>query len=134
MKLSEKDLDNIIIGFDGENIIREFFKLKKIFYFQADMVAKIKYKWCLIEVKHQEMFNSPPFDGHGLPLWQIKARLQFQEEKDIRAMLFIIDKNTNIIYWQYMDVLMKGEKYQTNGKSPRIIFPIKNYNILKTKP
>ena len=86
------------------------------------------YNW---EIKHQECFKKPPFDGHGLPKWQIDARLKFQEDTGIRALLFIVDKMTSVIYWQYMDELIKGKSYQTSGKNPRIIFPLESYNILE---
>jgi hypothetical protein len=29
-----------------------------------------------------------------------------------------------------MDKLFEGEKHQTNGKKPRLIFPLTSYNIL----
>lgn len=125
-------MDKYLEGLEGEKIIRDYFINKKIHFFQVDLMAKFKDKWNVIEVKHQEPFEPPPFKGHGLPKWQIDARLQFQNETGIRALLFITDKVTNIIYWQYMDKLMEGNKFQTNGAKPRIIFPLENYNILKT--
>ena len=135
--MNDNDIEKILEGIEGEKIIREFFKKKKIHFFQVDLMAKIKNKWNVIEIKNQEQFdasNNPkygPFNGHGLPKWQIEARLKFQEEMNIRALLFIRDKKTGIIYWQYMDILMGGEQYQTNGKKPRLIFPLENYNILE---
>lgn len=124
-------MDKYLEGLEGEKIIRDYFINKKIHFFQVDLMAKLKNKWNVIEVKHQEPFEPPPFKGHGLPKWQIDARLQFQNETGIRALLFIRDKITEIIYWQYMDKLMEGNKFQTNGMNPRIIFPIENYNILE---
>jgi hypothetical protein len=124
-------MDKYLEGLEGEKIIRDYFINKKIHFFQVDLMAKLKNKWNVIEVKHQEPFEPPPFKGHGLPKWQIDARLQFQNETGIRALLFIRDKITEIIYWQYMDKLMEGNKFQTNGMKPRIIFPIENYNILE---
>ena len=129
-ELSEKDIKQILEGFGGEKIVRDFLKVKKIHFFQVDLMAKIKDKWNVIEVKHQEAFEPPPFKGHGLPKWQIDARLNFQNETGIRALLFVRDKITKVIYWQYMDKLMEGIQYQTNGLKPRIIFPLTNYNIL----
>lgn len=123
-------MDKYVEGLEGEKIIRDFFINKKIHFFQVDLMAKLKDKWNVIEVKHQESFEPPPFKGHGLPKWQIDARLNFQNETGIRALLFITDKTTKIIYWQYMDKLIKGNKFQTNGKNPRIIFPLESYNIL----
>ena len=117
-------------GLKGEKKIRNYFIKKKIHFLQADLMAKIRGKWHIIEIKYQEAYEPPPFMGHGLPRWQIQARLDFQEENDIRAMLFIVDKKTNIIYWQYMDELLKGDHFQTKGKNPRLIFPLESYNIL----
>ena len=122
--------EKYVEGLRGEKIIREFLKKKKIHFFQADVMAKIRDKWNIIEIKRQEAFEPPPFEGHGLPKWQIDARLEFQRELNIRAILFIVDKKTNIIYWQYMDELIKGKQYQTKGNNPRLIFPLTSYNIL----
>jgi len=124
-------MDKYSEGLEGEKIIRDYFKDKKIHFFQVDLMAKIRDRWNLIEIKHQESYKPPPFEGHGLPKWQIDARLEFQKEKGIRALLFIVDKETKIIYWQYMDELMNGESYQTKGINPRIIFPLINFKILK---
>ena len=129
-ELLEKDIKQILEGFEGEKIIRDFLKVKKIHFFQVDLMAKIKDKWNVIEVKHQEAFEPPPFKGHGLPKWQIDARLKFQEETGIDAILYVIDKQTNIIYYQYMDLLLKGKQFQTNGLKPRIIFTLENFEIL----
>lgn len=130
-ELSEKDIKQILEGFEGEKIIRDFFISKKVHFFQVDLMAKLKDKWNVIEVKHQEVFTPPPFEGHGLPKWQIDARLNFQKETGIRALLFINDKITKVMYWQYMDKLMEGKKFQTTGKKPRLIFPLESYNVFK---
>ena len=118
-------------GLEGEKVIRDFLIKKGIQFFQADLIFKRNKKWYLGEVKHQEIFEPPPFYGHGLPLWQVETRLNFQEEKGIRVILFIVDKKTNIIYWQFMDILIKRKYFQTNGKSPRMIFPLESFKILK---
>ena len=121
------------VGFEGENKIRSIFEKNHIHYLQADMLAEINGKWHIIEVKHQDKFTPPPFYGHGLPRWQVDARLDLENKTGIIALLFIVDKETNIIYWQYMNKLMKGKFYQTNGTKPRIIFPIESYNILDSE-
>jgi hypothetical protein len=118
-------------GWNGESIIREYLTKKGIHHLQADLMVFIKGNWQIWEIKHQECFKKPPFDGHGLPKWQIDARLKFQEDTGIRALLFIVDKMTSVIYWQYMDELIKGKSYQTSGNNPRIIFPLESYNILE---
>ena len=126
-------MDNWIIGREGEKIIRDWLVKYKIHFMQADILAKLKGGWSIFEIKHQEMFVKPPFDGHGLPKWQIEARLKFQQETNIRALLFIIDKDTEVIYWQYMDELIKGKSYQTKGNKPRVIFPLESYKIWERK-
>ena len=118
-------------GLEGEKVIRDFLIKKGIHFFQADLIFKKNEKWYLGEVKHQEIFEPPPFYGHGLPLWQIEARLNFQKEKGIRIILFIVDKKTNIIYWQFMDLLIKGKYIQTQGEKPRVVFPLESFKILK---
>jgi len=123
--------DNYKTGREGEEIIRNYLKKNGIPFFQADIIFKTIEGWFLAEIKKQEMYEPPPFWGHGLPDWQIKARLKFQKEMNVRAVLYIIDKKTEIVYWQYMDELIKGEQYQTHGKQPRLIFPIENFNILE---
>ena len=127
---TDSDIKKYIEGLKGEKIIRDYFKQNKINFFQVDLMAKIENQWNLIEVKRQDIFEPPPFYGHGLPKWQIDARLKFQEETGIDAILYVIDKQTNIIYYQYMDLLLKGKQFQTNGLKPRIIFTLENFEIL----
>jgi len=127
----ESDLHKYIEGLKGEKIIRDYFIKNNIPFFQVDLMAKIDNQWNVIEVKRQEVFTPPPFLGHGLPEWQIKARLKFQAETDIYAILYIVDKITGVIYFQYMDLLLKGKQFQTKGMNPRIIFPLENFEILE---
>lgn len=112
----------------GESKVRDLLKRYGYHFMQADILANIKGEWRILEVKYQEKFEPPPFEGHGLPRWQVDARLKFQEETGIKAMLYVVDNPTDIIYWQYLDELMRGETYQTNGAKPRIIFPLTSFN------
>ena len=96
--------------------------------FQADWVAFDGTNYFTVEVKHQEMYLAPPFDGHGLPLWEVKARLAFQQAVGVRALLLILDKGKSCWFWQYLDILEKGEKFDTKGLHPRRIYPIINFN------
>jgi len=96
--------------------------------FQCDWIAEDRRgQYFTVECKHQDKFLSPPFDGHGLPLWQVKARLKFQQEKEIRAILLIMDKTTHEIFWQYLDILEAGNHFDTKGKSPRRIYPLASF-------
>ena len=123
------------IGYQGEEIIRKFLASLEYPYMQADLLFKGKESWLLAEIKRQSSFKSPPFDGHGLPEWQIKKRLLFQKETGIRAIFFVVDKETEIIYYNYFDELYNDQKqrFNTNGKKPRVIFPLESFKILKTE-
>lgn len=121
-------MDNIKEGWEGEEIIRNILVQYGIRHLQADLLVKVNNEWQIYEIKYQEYYEAPPFDGHGLPKWQLDARLEFQKETGIRALLWVVDKKTGEIYWQYMDKLIKGKSHQTNGKNPRIIFPLTSYN------
>jgi hypothetical protein len=123
-------MDTWDVGRDGEHKIRTIFEKNKIHYLQADMLAKINGKWHSIEIKHQDKFTPPPFFGHGLPRWQIDARLELQKDTGIVALLFVLDKATKEVFWQYMDRLMDGKRYQTTGSNPRVIFPIESFILL----
>jgi len=124
-------MDNWERGRYGESKVRALLKKHGYHFMQADILANIKGEWRILEVKYQEKFEPPPFEGHGLPRWQVDARLKFQEETGIRAMLYVVDNPSDIIYWQYLDKLMNGETYQTEGSNPRIIFPLTSFNKYK---
>jgi GNAT superfamily N-acetyltransferase len=81
-----------------------------------------------IEVKNQERFVAPPFDGHGLPRWQVEARLRFQREVGVRVALVVHDKGTGEIFWQFLDTLETGEHHDTFGFKPRRIYPLGAFN------
>ena len=97
--------------------------------FQADWIAfnPRDNTYFTVEVKNQAMFMAPPFDGHGLPLWEVKARLAFQRAVGVRAILLVLDKATQKWFWQFLDVLESGESYDTKGSHPRRVYPVKNF-------
>jgi hypothetical protein len=111
-------------GIFGQINCRKFLKEKGHDLFQADWISRSPdgsyYLW---EVKHQEKFDGPPFDGHGLPSIQFYARLKFYKETGIRPLLYVVEKPTLDIYIQFFDILETSGFYVT-GKSRRIIFPI----------
>lgn len=124
----------IEIGFLGESKIRDILKNKKMLFMQVDVMFKNnKNKWCLGEVKTQERFLSPPFDGHGLPEWQIKTRINFYNETGIEPYLFIYELPTENIYYNSLLELTEKESFKTKGKSPRTIFKLNNFKQLKNK-
>jgi len=116
-------------GREGEVAARIWIKEKyqPVLLLQADWIYRIGKEWFLVEAKHQEPFKPPPFLGTGLPLWQVRARLELQRELGLRALLFILDKNSKEIYWQFLDNLEAEEHYDTSGKKPRRVYPLSNF-------
>lgn len=123
-------------GRAGEKLVMDLLEFKKVpVKFQPDAIYKSKTgDWFLIECKNQERFKAPPFDGHGLPQYQMKSRIEFYKETGIRCLFFVHEPDTNIIWWQWMDVLNNLDdsmKFITkNGK--RIVFSLqafKKFNL-----
>jgi len=94
---------------------------------QVDLMFKYKGKWCLAEVKTQEKFLSPPFDGHGLPQWQIDSRLMFYNDTGIEPYLIVNDINDKCLYIESFRNLLDKEHFKTKGLKPRVIFNIKSF-------
>jgi len=111
-------------GIEGEQKLFEFLRSKNVDFFQADAIGFNKDKYEIYEVKHQERFRPPPFEGHGLPPNQIKKRLEFQRKTGMRCVLVIFDKETQEIFYNYLDNLEKGELIDTHGKKPRRIYKL----------
>lgn len=123
----DESIDKIRAGFIGEALVREFLKKQKGCKFtQIDLLAKKDDKWYTIEVKHQDMFESPPFDGHGLPTYQVQMRLELYHDRGIIPLLFILDKKTKKLYYNNLITLDAKEKYVTKNKG-RIIYPLCNF-------
>lgn len=131
MSFLEDNYDQCLIGFDGENKVRDWFKQKYIPFMQVDIMFKYKDKWCLGEIKTQEKFKSPPFDGHGLPKWQIKRRIEFYQDTGIEPFLIVYDLNEKCLYIESLLILTTKEFFNTNGKKPRTIFNIENFKRIE---
>ena len=124
------DTDYILEGMAGEQHCRDYLKSIRHGFFQVDLISICPAgKYYLWEVKHQARFKAPPFDGHGLPLWQVKARLKFYQKTQIRPILYILDKETSEVFVQYLDVLFAGKIFLTRNKG-RVIFPIESFKRL----
>jgi hypothetical protein len=118
-------------GIKGESIARKI--LLKNFncemLTQIDWMIKLDGKWYQVEVKHKEMFKAPPFDGHGLEIKQINRRLTFQKDTKIKCFFMVIEKNTNNVFLQWLDVLEKGKKFDT--KNNIRIYDINSFKKLR---
>lgn len=115
-------------GQEGEKFARKVL-MKYGFYkiFGADWIIKLHNgKYVVIEVKYKsEPFKAPPFDGHGLDLRQVQAREQFRKDTGIRSILLVIDKDSEKVYWNFIDQLEKGENFTT--KNQIRIYPLTNF-------
>lgn len=100
-------------------------------FFQADAIGEKDDKFFVFEAKHQERFKAPPFDGHGLPRWQVEARLSFEDKTGIGTMFVVFDKETNEIFVQNLRVLDEGLYHDTHGLKPRRIYPITSFKNIK---
>lgn len=133
------DDQNIKQGWEGEKIIREILKKHNHDFAQLDLVSIDKsgkiYLW---EVKHQERFKAPPFDGHGLPPWQFKFRLNFAKRIGAIPMLAVVEPECGIFEKKIvliqslfeLDKLPKTDIFITkSGK--RIVFNIKAFKAVE---
>jgi hypothetical protein len=120
--------DTFEMGRKGEKIAREII-LK---YVNPDMLTQIDWaykkdgKWYSIEVKYKsELFKPPPFYGHGLDKKQIEKRLAFYHDTGIRCLLIIIDQTSNIVYYNWLDILEAGNHFDT--KNDIRVYDINNF-------
>lgn len=128
------------IGLNGEGNVRDWFKQKKIPFMQVDIMFKYNKKWCLGEVKTQEKYKKfdpkfpnsiGPYDGHGLPKWQIDRRMEFFKDTGIEPFLIVNDIQEKCLYLNSIDVLLNGEHFNTGGKKPRTIFKLENFKRIE---
>lgn len=127
MSFLENNIENCKIGFAGEESVRNWFINKKISFMQVDIMFKYNDKWCLGEIKTQEKFIAPPFDGHGLPQWQIDKRMEFYKDTGIEPFLIINDINDKCLYIESLKILLSNEHFLTKGVKPRVIFNLKSF-------
>lgn len=137
MIFTEDVIEKFKQGLIGEGIFRDFLSKRKIKFMQLDILWEYEGKWYVGEIKAQEKFTKGfgfPFDGHGLPPYQMQKRIEFGKAKDIIPVFIVYDINDECIYWQffeYLDSLPDDKKRLTKTKK-RIIFDISCFNkILK---
>ena len=116
-------------GIKAEKLAREWLLDNGYQVQQAEWIAKKDNKYCIIEVKHRELFNPPPFLGTGLDKLQLYLRSLLLKDLDLRTFLMVFRKDTNEIYGQWLDTLEKGECFDT--KNNIRIYPIKNFERLQ---
>jgi hypothetical protein len=133
-----RDFVNLGMGMYGEQAIRDHAIKEGNGYavMQVDLIVQIPrtVKYRLLEIKCQERFLAPPFDGHGLPIWQFDTRLRFEERTEIEAWLYVIEPEVWInnrgqdlvIYRQSFKALkeLPAERKFITKRTKRIIFPM----------
>ena len=116
-------------GIQGEQTLFKLLKKQGFEFFQPDAIGFKDGCYYVFETKHQERFTPPPFEGQGLPKWQVQARLKFQKETRIPCVLVVVDKQTDEIFYQRLDKLEKSKNFvDTHGLKPRRI-----YNLIEFK-
>lgn len=85
----------------------------------------IAYAW---EIKFQERYEAPPFDGHGLPVRQVHARLRLQRETGIVAVFLVFDRDGST-YGRRLDKLEAGPYCETPVRRRRV-YPLDSFSVL----
>ena len=117
-------------GIKGERLLFQLLRNNGWKFFQADAIGIIGKEYYVFECKHQEHYKAPPFDGHGLPIWQVKARMDFQKKTGIKTVLVVFEKpfeKTGKIYLQTLEKLEKGKFIDTYGAKPRRVYNLKSF-------
>lgn len=130
-------------GFDGESIVRQLLKDCKHQYGQIDLISydKVSKKLFMYEVKHQQRFKAPPFDGHGLPPYQFNFRLKIARLTGMIPFLIIIEPEIDLkgeqnMFYQNMftlESLGEDKKFTTEGDKKRLVFRIDTFLQHKIK-
>lgn len=120
-------------GYIGEQKAFDFFKEKRMKCFQSDLIVRNKDgSYFVVEVKYQDIFEPPPFYGHGLPDYQVQARMEFYEKTKIPCLFLVFDKNDIDIYYNWLHVLNDGHKIYTLNRG-RVVFDIDNFKKVEAK-
>jgi hypothetical protein len=108
-----------------DELIKDFFKPDWV-VIPADHAKNVIYSAAIfVEGKSQEHFESPPFDGHGLPVRQAENYHAVLHGGGPPTLLLVIEGG--IVYHQYLHVLERGRKFETNGVEPRRIYPLESF-------
>ena len=116
------------LGKEGEEKIMLLLKSWRYKVQSPDWLAEKDGEWICVEAKRKERFTPPPFEGHGLDLRQVFLRNKMLKEIKIRTLLVIYEIGTDDIYFQWLDILEKGEKFVT--KNNIVIYPLKIFQIM----
>lgn len=108
-----------------EGLVRDFFRPDWV-VMPAEEAKNVLYSAALfVEGKAQEHFERPPFDGHGLPVCQAENYQAVLAGGGPPTLLVVIDGGT--VYHQYLHILERGRKFDTNGAEPRRVYPLESF-------
>jgi hypothetical protein len=128
----ETKLKNSIeeLGKEGEEKARIMLKKLGFLLTKPDWIGEKEGKFIQFEIKMKSAaFTPPPFLGHGLDIYQINRRIALQEKHNLKCMVIIFEKDSPNIYYQWLDKLEEGKRFDTrNGIR---IYPIEVYNKMK---
>jgi hypothetical protein len=137
------DIKKLKQGFLGESIVRQLLKDCKQQFGQIDLISfdKKTNKIYMFEVKYQERFKAPPFDGHGLPPYQFDFRLKIANLTGMIPFFIIIEpeidlKGEQLMFYKNMNILnslSNDRKFITGGEKKRLIFHIDSFDKMKIK-
>jgi len=137
------DIKKFKQGFLGESIVRQLLKDCKHQFGQIDLISfdKKTNKIYMFEVKYQERFKAPPFDGHGLPPYQFDFRLKIANLTGMIPFFIIIEpeidlKGEQLMFYKNMNILnslSNDRKFITGGEKKRLIFNIDSFDKMKIK-
>ena len=121
------------LGKGGEAKARIFLKQVGFSIQQVDWIGKLGSKWICFEIKNKAFFKAkceeypvgPDWDGQGLNIYQVKARLILERETGIMVFLLIFDYELDKTFGQWLTKLEEGEQYNTSQKIR--IYPLTNY-------
>lgn len=129
---------NTLDGIAGERAARTF--IKRVcrpsgVLLQADWLFEDNDRLYIVECKHQEHFEAPPFDGHGLPRHQVRARMYLWRKYDIRTMFLVFEKYMKGGYVQWLDILEERPEFihDTHGRRPRRIYSLEAFDCIDDK-
>jgi len=125
----EKNQKQIKIGLEGEGEVRKWIGSHNFPLLQIDAMFKCENKWYCAEIKTQEKYVHNPFDGHGLSMPQIQARLSFCKDTNTIPVLMVRCLDDNVLYYEDLRKLMRTRPYTTKGNTPRVIFNLKYFKI-----
>lgn len=128
-----------LLGTVKEHKLRNIFLKNNIKHFSPDWIIIVDDKLEFIEVKDKckKFVNMPPYTnttGHGLDYYQYKNYEDVYNKFNIRTKFFCFDNSDNKIYYNYLDVLIKGKHevvLSKNNNKKTIIFDINSFEVLK---